>query len=78
MSPTLISVASGGLKDHLEPSAPKVHQSLLTMRCPHPLLQDQLRRSQTISSLVILIMSTLQPNNLFFHTLDVEPYLVLP
>jgi len=77
MSPILISVASGGLKAQLNLSAPEP-QSLLTGRCRHLLLQNQLPHSRTISSPVIPTVSTLQPNNLSSLTPDVEPYPVLP
>jgi hypothetical protein len=78
MSPTPISVASAGLKAQLDLFAPKVHPSLLTVQCRHPLLQNQLRHLRTISSPVIPTVSTLQPNNLSCLTLAVELYPVLP
>ena len=77
MSQTLISVASGGLKARLDLFAPKV-QPLLTVQCRHLLLRNQHRHSQTISSRVILMASTLQPNNLSSLTPAVEPSPVLP
>jgi len=77
MSPTPISVASGGLKAQLDLFAPKL-QSLLIVQCRRPLLQNQLRHSRTISSRATPTVSTLQPNNLSSLTLAVEPYPVLP
>ena len=75
MSPTPISVAYGGLRARLDLFAP--HPSLLTVQCRHPLPQNQLRRLRTIFSPVILMVSTLQRNNLSSLTLAVEQYRVL-
>jgi hypothetical protein len=77
MSPTLISVASGGLQAQLDLFALK-HPSLLTVQCHRLLLRNRLRHSRTTSSPVIPTVSTLQRNNLSSLTLAVEPYPVLP
>jgi hypothetical protein len=77
MSPTPISVAFDGLKAQLDLSVPKL-QSLLTVQCRHPPLPNQLRHSQTISSLGTPTVLTLQPNNHSSLTPAVEPSPVLP